>query len=99
MNDEPRPIQDSVRRVRNALRMEDPRRLLEVANAWSELVGPQLAEHTWPVAIKDGVLLVEVDDNAWMAPLRYLEDTISSRVGDDVERVKTRLRNGPTRPH
>jgi len=95
VSDEPRPLHDSLRRVRRELGMEDPRRLIEVSDAWSELVGPQLAEHTRPVAIAGGVLLVEVDDNAWAAPLRYLSDELARRVGGDVEQVRTRLRRQP----
>ncbi len=92
MSDEMRHIGSSLERFRREIGMDDPRRVLELERAWPALVGEQLAQHSRPVAIKDDVLVVEVDDGAWAAPLRYLSDDVVRRVGGGVTRLHTRAR-------
>lgn len=39
---------------------------------WAELVGDGIAGHAAPVSLRRGVLLVEVDTNAWATQLRFM---------------------------
>lgn len=39
---------------------------------WADLVGPQVADHCRPVALRGQVLTVAVDHNAWASQLRLL---------------------------
>lgn len=51
---------------------------------WEELVGEQVAAHTQPVSVRDGVLVVQVDDPAWATQIRFLEHDLLTRVGDAI---------------
>jgi predicted nucleic acid-binding Zn ribbon protein len=67
---------------------------------WPEIVGEQVATHTRPLSLRDGALVVAVDDPAWATELRFLEAEILARVRDvlaaeDVERLEVRVRPAP----
>ena len=53
---------------------------------WDEVVGPQIAAHTRPEKIRDGVLEVCVDQPTWMQQLQLLKPQIlaklNARLGD-----------------
>lgn len=82
MNDDPRPIADSLAFVTRDLGLARPGDASQLVSRWSELVGDALAQHTRPAHIRDGVLTVEVDDGAWGAPLKYLGDTLVARANE-----------------
>ncbi|RZS56243.1 putative nucleic acid-binding Zn ribbon protein [Microcella putealis] len=44
----------------------------ELLTSWPDLVGPEIASHTEPVAIDDGVLSVQCDSTAWATQLRMM---------------------------
>ena len=51
----------------------------EVEKHWKKLVGAEAAQHSWPVALKEGSLRVAVDDPSWSWSLtlqkqRIIED-------------------------
>ncbi|MEJ2470866.1 MAG: DUF721 domain-containing protein [Desulfuromonadales bacterium] len=43
---------------------------------WNDVVGPQIAAHTRPTRIRDGVLDVNVDHPAWMQQLQLMKPKI-----------------------
>ena len=45
--------------------------LLGLFERWEEFAGPRLAAHTRPVSIRDGVVVVAVDDPAWVSQVRF----------------------------
>lgn len=49
---------------------------------WAELVGPSIAQHTRPEAIKGDLLLVNVSSAPWMQELQYLKDEIVKKLND-----------------
>jgi hypothetical protein len=53
---------------------------------WDEVVGPQIAAHTRPDRIRDGILEVGVDQPTWMQQLQLLKPQIlaklNARLGD-----------------
>jgi predicted nucleic acid-binding Zn ribbon protein len=63
---------------------------------WEEVVGAGVADHVRPIAIRDGVLVVGVDDPAWVAQMRFLDADLRARVHDvlgvSVARVEVRVR-------
>jgi len=65
------------------------RRLSEyrAVDAWSDVVGPAVAEQARAVAVRDGVLFVDVASNVWMQELGLLRENI-------IERLNTHL-GGP----
>jgi predicted nucleic acid-binding Zn ribbon protein len=68
---------------------------------WPELVGEGVAEHTRPRSLRDGTLVVAVDDPAWATQLRWLEADLVTRLGDvlgpgKVQRIEVRVRGAVT---
>jgi predicted nucleic acid-binding Zn ribbon protein len=74
-----------------------------VFSEWPAVAGPNLAAHAQPVALRDGELVVEVDDPAWASQLRWLEPELRARLeqlpgGPRIERIRFRLRTPETEP-
>ncbi len=66
---------------------------------WSEIAGETNAAHAQPRSLTDGVLVVVVDDPAWLTGLRFVEQTLLAKLrevaGDGVvSRIEWRVR-GP----
>lgn len=77
--------------------------LVVVFNRWTEIAGPGLAAHSWPVSITRGALVVAVDGPGWATSLRALSAQLIRRL-DEVagagvaERVEVRLSARHQRP-
>ena len=41
-----------------------------ISEAWAEIVGAEAAAHSWPAALRAGVLDVEVDSSVWAQQLQ-----------------------------
>ena len=55
------------------------RTVATVEERWIELVGESLAAHTRLLRVRDGVIVVAVDDPAWASELRWMGDTLAAR--------------------
>jgi predicted nucleic acid-binding Zn ribbon protein len=51
---------------------------------WAALVGPDVASHSTPVALRDGELKVTAESTAWATQLRLLTATILGRLVDEL---------------
>ena len=88
----PTPIGRSLDRVTTSLGMARSDDLRGVFGGWRELVGEQVAAHARPRSLRDGVLVVVVDDPAWATQLRWLEQDLLTRLAKVVgDGVVTRL--------
>ena len=101
-NDDPAPIGAALDRVLGYLRAPAARTVKTVFTEWPALAGPQVAAHAQPIALRDGELLVEVDDPAWASQLRWLEPELRTRLGalpgaPQIDRIRFRLRPVETR--
>jgi len=71
-----------------------------VLGRWPALVGPDIASHTRPIALRDGELTVQAESTAWATQLRMMQRqllaTIAAGVGHDV--VKRVSVYGPSAP-
>jgi len=54
--------------------------LAAVTAAWDEIVGPDVAAHATPLRIREGVLVVAVDQPAWATQLQFLAGQILDRL-------------------
>jgi predicted nucleic acid-binding Zn ribbon protein len=66
-----------------------------VFGRWAQIVGPELADHTQPEALRDGELTVVADSTAWATQLRLLAAQLVRRLNAElgpgaVQRVKVR---------
>lgn len=64
---------------------------------WDELAGPRLAPHTRPVSLRDGVLVIGVDEPAWVSQVRFGAPELLDRLrtglpGVRVTSVEVRVR-------
>jgi predicted nucleic acid-binding Zn ribbon protein len=71
-----------------------------VFGRWGQLVGAEIAEHSQPVSLQDGELLVRASSTAWATQLRLLQRQLIARITAGVgPGVVTRLRvQGPAGP-
>ncbi|HUP75004.1 MAG TPA: DUF721 domain-containing protein [Acidimicrobiales bacterium] len=96
-DEEPAPIGASLDRVLGYLKAPAARTVKTVFSEWPVLAGPQLAAHAQPIALRDGELVVEVDDPAWASQLRWLEPELRVRLEalpgrPKIDRIRFRLR-------
>jgi predicted nucleic acid-binding Zn ribbon protein len=82
----PMSLRDALDELTSELRVAGPDATARVSAAWPELVGSELAPHSRPGTLRDGVLTVTVDDPAWATPLRYLESEIVAGLTDRLGR-------------
>lgn len=68
---------------------------------WTQLVGPEVAEHAQPVSLQDGELTVQASSTAWATQLRLLQRQLIARITAGVgPGVVTRLRvRAPAAPN
>ena len=55
-----------------------------VFGRWAQIVGPDLAAHTCPAALKDGELIVTADSTAWATQLRLLASELVRRLNAEL---------------
>lgn len=96
--DDPRSVRESLDRYAGRLGAERTV-LTTVFGRWSDVVGPDVAAHARPVSLKDGVLVVAVDDPTWATQVRWLGHDLLVRLaeaaGEPVaERLEVRVRPG-----
>jgi predicted nucleic acid-binding Zn ribbon protein len=100
--DEPVSLSESLAGVGRNLGLPDPTELTAVLDAWPHLVGADLARHAHVRSLRDGVLLVAVDEPAFATQLRYLESAVrdgaTAVVGRPVIRSLRVVVNGPGKP-
>ncbi len=64
----------------------DPALTTAVFAHWEQLVGPALADHARPVSLRDGVLVVAVDQPAWATQVRFLATQVLGRIAESTGR-------------
>jgi predicted nucleic acid-binding Zn ribbon protein len=86
------PIKASLERLVKKLGAPSTDVTAAVFRYWPDAVGNQVAEHSRPIALRDGVLRVVVDDSQWMTQLKWTGSTVMQRLNDQVgEKVVEKL--------
>ena len=67
---DPEPLGRLVPRMLEELGFDGAARILRIAERWEEAVGPEIARHCQPAALRDGMLEATVDSSAWCQQLR-----------------------------
>ena len=69
------------------LGLDESARALRISERWSGAVGPEVASHARPIALRNGALEVAVDSSVWCQTLRLrapeLLDGLARELGDD----------------
>lgn len=82
---DPSPLGSALDRVVGRLGGPSADSLTTLYTDWDELVGARLAAHTRPVGLRDGVLVVGVEDPAWATEIRFLAPTLVERLRSGLE--------------
>jgi predicted nucleic acid-binding Zn ribbon protein len=94
---EPRLVGSALPQVTRRFGLASPQTLNAVFARWEEMVGSPLGHHCTPVALRDSVLTVTVDEPGWATEIRYLHDDLVRRINEvagagAVTRVEVRRR-------
>jgi len=65
-----KPLGDFVSDVLKGMKLSDHARAADIASAWPEIVGPQLAANTRPAHIENRLLTAYVSHPLWLMELR-----------------------------
>ncbi len=97
--DDPLPLREALADVGASLGLPDPDQLTALLDAWPDIVGPAIARHALVRSLRDGVLVVAVDEPAFATQVRYLEthvrDHATRLVGAGVVRQLKVVVQGP----
>ena len=92
----PRPVADSMEHVGRRLGRPSMVIVARLIARWEDVVGPAVAAHVTPVAVRDGVLVVDVDQPIWRTQLGFLEADLCRQVrevaGLEIVRIEARVR-------
>ena len=78
--DDARPVGPALEAVLGQLGAAELLALRKVSAAWAEAVGPGIARHATPVGLRQGRLVVAVDQPGWGTQLRWLEAEVVAKV-------------------
>jgi len=92
---DPTPLTKSLDSMMKSLRGTDRLQVGGVFGKWDVAVGDQIAAHVKPVKLDQGTLVVEADTSTWATQVKFLADTIITRLreeaGVSVDRVEVRV--------
>ncbi len=81
---QPQPVGELVDKVLADLGGGATARAVRIVEAWAEAVGPEIAHHSRPVAIRGEVLEVDVDTGVWCQQLQLRTPEILVALRDAV---------------
>jgi predicted nucleic acid-binding Zn ribbon protein len=99
-DDEPAGIGSVIRELLGETSMRQGLALGRLTRSWAEVVGPELAAETRPIALDEAALVVGASSPAWAAHVRFLADEIRRKTsetlgGRPVGPVRVVVREGP----
>lgn len=77
---DPLPLGEVIDRVAGRLGMGRSQAVGTIFSRWEELVGPDIAAHATPTSLRNGELVLEVDEPAWAVQLRYMSAELVERL-------------------
>jgi predicted nucleic acid-binding Zn ribbon protein len=100
---EPQPLGDSVDRLVRSLGAPSAKLTQSVFADWDDIVGPAIAPHAKPKALRERTLVVAVADPAWATQLRFLEGELLERIAaatgsDEIRSIEVRVRRSGAAP-
>lgn len=95
---DPVPITRSLDSMMKSMRGTDRIQVGGVFGKWEDAVGAQIAGHVRPVRLDQGTLLVEADTATWATQVKFLAETIITRLYDEarveIDRIDVRVASG-----
>jgi len=75
-------------RVLEIMGLDDKFEEARLMQGWAEVVGPVVAKKSRPRMLRDGILIIEVENSVWMQELWFHQKQIIDRIGKDYPKVK-----------
>ncbi len=82
------PIDDIIKGVFTDGKFGGSAQVAELWNHWKDIVGEDVAEHSYPEKIRDGKLHIKVDSPVWRQQLDLLKEEIKSKIDANLENLK-----------
>jgi predicted nucleic acid-binding Zn ribbon protein len=57
---------------------------LQALSRWRDIVGLQIARQAQPESLKDGVLVVRVQNSVWLSHLRFLAEELRAKLNREI---------------
>lgn len=76
------PIGEAARRLLRLRGLDGAVALSDVLFAWEDVVGPVVAAHARPRALRAEILVVDVDEPAWATELQFLSARILAQLAE-----------------
>ncbi len=54
---------------------------------WQKVVGKEIARHTEPFRVQDGVIFVQVDSDVWRTELQYMKPEIIEKLNHELKKT------------
>jgi predicted nucleic acid-binding Zn ribbon protein len=94
-------VSESLDRVTKGIGAPKATVLTAVFARWEQVVGPEVAAHAEPRSLRDGVLVIAVDQPAWATQLRFLGTELLARVREatgcsDVSEIHVKVVGEPS---
>ena len=77
---EPAGLGDVLGVLTSTMGWDSPIARAELLGAWAEIAGSEIAAHTHPQGIEDGILFVKCDSNPWATQLRMMVSMMTARI-------------------
>jgi predicted nucleic acid-binding Zn ribbon protein len=75
-------------RVLEIMGLDDKFEEVRLIQGWAEVVGPVVAKKSRPRMLRDGILIIEVENSVWMQELWFHQKQIIDRIRKDYPKVK-----------
>lgn len=94
--DGPKPLGFGVERVMKHMDAPQTSIVEAVFSNWAHLVGDVIGAHSKPAGIADGVLTVEVENQAWASEMSWMAEELVRQIQmkldtDEIESIKIKL--------
>ena len=77
---DPHGLADVIEGLTSKMGWTSPLAQSELLASWPKIVGSELAQHSSPVSIDEGVLTVQCDSTAWATQLRLMRTSITTLI-------------------
>ncbi len=97
---DPQPLSAMLAKLVKARGWQRPAAEARLFGTWSNVVGADLAAHSRPVMLEDGVLTIEAESTAWATQLRLMSSKLLVRIAGEIGNgvVKKLNIHGPVAP-
>ncbi len=83
-------VGDILPRVLELLGLDNRFEEVKLMRGWAEVVGAVIAQKSRPRMLKDGILIIEVENSVWMQELWFHQKQIIERIKKEYPKVEVK---------